>query len=202
MPYAAGTKLYVFDLLGLADPFTARLETRHWTTLLPYAGHEKELPRPWIAARLLPEDFPVRPAQLPNGGLFSLIPPVFGPALEQQIEYARAVWECPVIRRLRDSSESKLTVGRFLRNIVDSFANTRLRIPPDPETAYRKFCGGKPRAALGTPHASTSATGLDAMSSSRAGAVSVERTVRHETAEIDCSGLSLPRHVVSLAGFV
>src|SRR5262249_8905133 len=128
MPYAMGTKFYVLDLLGLADPFTSRLETPHLTTLLPYAGHEKQLPRPWIAARLLPEGAPVRPVQLPGGGIYDLAPHAFGPAFDHEIADARAGWDCPAIRRLRESYTSKLTVGRFFSTLVDSSPNTRFRL--------------------------------------------------------------------------
>ena len=60
--YRLGTDVYVLDLLGLGDPFTAHLRLDRRT--IP--GHEKPLPAPWIAARLFSpttepkeSDFPV-----------------------------------------------------------------------------------------------------------------------------------------------
>jgi hypothetical protein len=144
----------------------------------------------------------VQPKQLPDAGFYALTPRRFGTAFDQQIADARAVWDCPAIRRLRQSYTSKLTVGRFLSNIVDSFTNTRLRIPPDPEDAYQKFCGGNSPTALGFPHASTFASGLVAVSSRRVGVGRVGRTVRDESARVHEPAASLPNHVVSLAGFV
>jgi arabinofuranosyltransferase len=139
--YAAGNDLYVFDVLGLADPLTAHLRTPLLTASLPYPGHEKLLPRPWIAARLFAPGVTVDPKILPSGSYFALIPPVTGTAFAQQIEWARAVQQCPAIRRLNRSVSAPLTVGRFFHNIVDAFTNNSLRIPPDPETAYKQLCG-------------------------------------------------------------
>jgi hypothetical protein len=39
------------------------------------------------------------------------------------------------------SAHAPLTAGRFADNMLRSFDNTRLRIPPDPEDAYHRFCG-------------------------------------------------------------
>jgi arabinofuranosyltransferase len=137
--YAIGPRLYTLDLLGLADPLTARLELERRG--LP--GHEKPLPAPWVVARLLepgaavgPEHFPT-PFTMPR-----LIPAARSPAeLTEQAAWARAALECPRLRELRASYEAPLTIGRFVSNLVDSIPNARLRIPPDPEDAYRRFCG-------------------------------------------------------------
>ncbi len=139
--YFAGNHTYILDALGLADPLTARLETPLFTGLLPYPGHEKALPPPWIIARMVAPGVHVDPTDLPENTLFVLIPPTTGAALDAQVAWARKALQCPPIRRLTRDTSGRLTVGRFLHNIVDSFANTRLRIPPDPETAYRKLCG-------------------------------------------------------------
>ena len=202
LPYAVGTEPYVLDLLGLADPFTARLEAPLRTTLLPYPGHEKPLPRPWFAARVLPENFPVQAGQLPSAKSDELAPYAFGPAFDQQVAEARAVWDCPAIRQLRESYTSKLTVGRFLSNIVDSFANTRLRIPPDPAAAYRKFCGSNATPALGVPRPSGGASGLFAVPASLGDVVSVDRSLRRRTMHEHPETAPGTRHVVSVSGFV
>jgi len=48
--YALGTDVYVLDALGLADPFTARLQLR----VRGYPGHEKPLPAPSDAGASTP----------------------------------------------------------------------------------------------------------------------------------------------------
>jgi arabinofuranosyltransferase len=150
--YAAGDKLWVLDLLGLADPLTARLRTPLYTTLLPLPGHEKLLPRSWIAARLFAPDSHVDPASLPSGGVFSLANDSTGSAFDDQVRTARATLQCPALKQLRRDTTAHLSIGRFFGNIVDSFSNTRLRIPPDPEAAYRKLCGARPtNTALAKP---------------------------------------------------
>jgi arabinofuranosyltransferase len=140
MPYALGQNLYVFDVLGLADPVTAHLQIPVRKTLLPYPGHEKELPRPWIAARLIPPGTKVDPNQLP----FIETPNIeqtTGAAFQQQVADARAALHCAPVKRLERSANAPLTVGQFLRNIADSFSNTTLRISPDPEIAQHQLCG-------------------------------------------------------------
>ncbi len=139
--YAVGNRLNVLDMLGLADPLTARLQTPLLTSRLPYPGHEKRLPRPWIAARLFPPGTDVQAHDLPpDGGFFVLIPTLTGTALEQQTAWARSAMQCPALQRLNRSVTAHLSVSRFLHNVVDSFANTSLRVPPDPHTAYIKLC--------------------------------------------------------------
>src|SRR5262249_7081678 len=73
--YILGPDAYVLDLLGLGDAFTSHLKLDHRGLV----AHEKPLPTPWIAARLLAPgsdvtdaDFPkpiflIRPIDHPNG---------------------------------------------------------------------------------------------------------------------------------------
>ena len=139
--YAMGTQLNILDIYGLADPFAAHLRPeRNLGFVAPPAGHEKPLPQAWVAARLTPpgttpppDDFPV--------GTFPLIEPTTGAKFQEQVAWARAALECPEIRQLMRASDAPLTVGRFVSNVFHSFGNTRMRIPADPEEAYRKFCG-------------------------------------------------------------
>jgi hypothetical protein len=50
------------------------------------------------------------------------------------------------MRDLKAAATAPLTVDRFFSNILKSVDNARLRIPPDPEAAYHRFCGpGIPR---------------------------------------------------------
>lgn len=131
----------MLDLEGLADAFTAHLESTPSRAAIPrFPGHEKPLPAPWIAARPTPAgsrppaaDFPV----LGNG----LIPATTGPAFEEQVAWARAALQCSEIKRILGSADAPMSPGRFVSNFLHSFSNTRVRIPADPETAYHKFCG-------------------------------------------------------------
>ncbi len=170
-PYALGTHLQVFDLLGLADPVTSHLENGKWTGVLPYPGHEKQLPRPWIAARLAPSDTTVDPNRLPDIA-FPRIAQTTGAAFQQQVADARAALSCAPIKRLERSADAPLTVGRFLRNIVDSFSNTSLRFSPNPEIALRELCGGKTSAmAMTSPTGPTPAPTVEAADASRSAAI-------------------------------
>ena len=64
-----------------------------------------------------------------------------GEELAEQIAWARAALACPAIQRLQEATSEPLTPGRFLSNLAHAVDNTRLRIPADPRTAYRRFCG-------------------------------------------------------------
>ena len=83
----------------------------------------------------------VDPLQLPVTNYFALIPTVQGAAFDDQVRWARAALQCPAVRQLDRDTTAPLTLSRFIGNIVDSFSNTSLRIPPDPETADHALCG-------------------------------------------------------------
>ena len=137
--YSQRVGFYVLE--GLADSFTAHLETTPSRSNIPrFPGHEKPLPAPWIAARLTPAgsrppstDFPV----LGN----PLIPATTGIEFQQQVAWARAALQCSPLQRILAAADAPMTPMRFVSNFVHSFSATRIRIPPDPETAYHKFCG-------------------------------------------------------------
>lgn len=139
--YAVGPDFFVFDTLGLGDVLTSHFEAT--PTLIPFprlAGHEKPSPASWIAARLTPtgssatpEDFPA----FPN----PLIPPTTGFEFQEQVAWARAALRCDAIVDLLASANEPLTVKRFVKNLVGSPGRARLKIPGDPEEAYRQFCG-------------------------------------------------------------
>ena len=141
-PYELGTGVQFLDLLGLADPLTAHLELTHRGY---FTGHEKPLPTPWIAALLTANGTSTTAfgsIQLQRPTLFSpLIPTVSGHQLQIETAWARAALQCPAIHDVEYSPTTPLTVGSFLSNIVHSFGRTELRIPPNPEAAYHRFCG-------------------------------------------------------------
>jgi arabinofuranosyltransferase len=158
MPYAIGEDLYVLDLFGLADPITARMENDPGPDLSSYPGQEKPLPHPWTAARVLAPDRAFDESQF-NFRQVSLIPRTRGREFLEQIEWARRALECDPIRQVERSARAPMTLSRFVRNVVDSFANTRLRIPPDPETAYRELCDDE-EASTGSPESRILHSGL------------------------------------------
>lgn len=141
---AIGDDFYVLDLLGLADPFTARLRAPSNNGPLPLPGHEKPLPTPWVAARLFPANRHPPPSAFPQTFL-ALIPSADGREFQQQVVLAREALNCPPIVRLARSVKAPLTPKRFLDNLAQSFANSFLRIPPDPAEAFRSLCGSRAR---------------------------------------------------------
>ena len=141
VPYAVGNRMRVLDLYGLADPIAAHLQvpTRS-ASLLPYPGQEKPLPDPWVAARTAAPTAQIDDTTFRNQ-TYLLIPRAKGAAFDKQVSMARAALDCAPIKQLNRDTEAPLTVSRFFHNMLDAFSNTRLRIPPDPATAYKKLCG-------------------------------------------------------------
>jgi hypothetical protein len=136
--YAMGPEFHVLDLLGLADALTAHLDGSQTRSVL--AGHEKALPAPWIAALLTPLGSRPDPAAFTMGH-DQLLAPTTGRAFQEQVAWARAALRCDEIRDIREASAAPLMARRFADNVFRSFDNTRLRVPPDPEDAYHRFCG-------------------------------------------------------------
>jgi arabinofuranosyltransferase len=132
--YALGEDVYVLDMLGLADPLVSRFELER-----PGAtGHEKPIPAAWLAARIsdtpVPEDA-LSPPQL-------VVPLYESPPgqLDEDAEAARRALDCGALADLSRAVHDPLTPGRFLRNVVESPALTRLRVPADPAEAEQRFC--------------------------------------------------------------
>lgn len=149
--FELGTGVHFLDLLGLADPLTAHLALARRGQI---SGHEKPLPTPWISALLTANGSST--AQLSSlqgerpSDLTPLIPVVSGRQLEVETAWARAALTCPAIHDLEVSPSATLSVGAFFSNMVHSFARTELRIPPNPESAYHRFCGpGTPAEVMG-----------------------------------------------------
>lgn len=139
--YGVGIDVHVLDMLGLADTLTAHLEVTSEDRGRGnrMAGHEKPLPAPWTAALI------TEPGSRPDSSMFpSLFPPLI-PAtadseFQEQVEWARAAMACGPIAELLEAARAPLGPRQFVENIVRSPSHTRLRIPPDPETAYRTLC--------------------------------------------------------------
>lgn len=137
LSYALGPDVYVLDLLGLADPFTAHLEIDR--RVLP--AHEKPLPAPWTAARITEPGSAVREDDFPFVVIGSA--PLGNPGkqtFDQRVARARRTLKCSELQAFFDTYSRPLTVGRFFDNLVSALANTRMRIPPEPRDTARHFC--------------------------------------------------------------
>ena len=130
--------LYVLDLLGLADPFTSHLRIER--RALP--GHEKPLPIPWFVSRAVPEDARLEEGDFPSFPLIltSSLDDPGDQTFDERVAVARSTLECRRVREFVDAYTAPLTAGRFLRNLVDAFGNTTLRIPPEPRDAAAELC--------------------------------------------------------------
>lgn len=132
--YSVGVKVNLLDLLGLADPLTARLRVDQ----AGFIGHEKPLPNPWLAARL--SDHPIDPRSFPDPSfatpLYSSPPGRF----EADVRDARQAARCPPLVHLRQATRGRLTLHRALSNIWHAPELTGLRIDPDPHRAVAQLC--------------------------------------------------------------
>jgi arabinofuranosyltransferase len=161
--FAMGPRLHVLDVYGLADPFAAHLtSTPTGRPRLP--AHEKPLPSVWIAARLTPEDWRARAGAFPDTSS-PLIRPSTGTAYTEQVAWARAALRCPDIRELMRAADASFSVRRFATNFVNAFHNTRLRIPPDPEKAYHRYCDERTPPEVAAVRDHTESTADDVTSS-------------------------------------
>jgi arabinofuranosyltransferase len=107
---AAGTDVYVYDLLGLADALGGRFSGFEGERRI---GHEKHTDFAWVMARTRP------------------IEPVAG-VDAQRVAAAERALACADVRELEEATSGPLTVGRALTNIGASLRLTRLRVPADP----------------------------------------------------------------------
>jgi hypothetical protein len=141
-PYELGTSVRILDLLGLADPLGGHLQLGRRGA---FPGHEKPLPTPWLMALMTaPGSGPAQVAILQQERPHQytpLVPEVTGPALRIQTAWARAALGCPTLHGLEFGPDRPLTLGTFVSDLVHAPSRTVLRVPPDPETAYHRFCG-------------------------------------------------------------
>jgi arabinofuranosyltransferase len=141
--YAMGPDFYILDGLGLGHTLAAHLEVQPLalrSVIPPLPGHEKPLPAPWMAALITPPGSMPDPSQFPPTGEHMLGPlPV--DEFQEKVAWARAALQCGEIDRVLDAVGAPLTVKRFAFNLVHAVDNSQVRIPGDPEEAYRRFCG-------------------------------------------------------------
>ena len=146
--YALGPHVYIQDVLGLADALGARLRLTNRGLLV---GHEKPLPTPWLAAKLVLPGTPVREEDLTLKGPFIVpIDAAGAEPFEARVADARAALACGAIRELQDAIASPLTPKRFLSNLLAAPRLWRLRVPPEPRDARAAFCeaSAPPEAGL------------------------------------------------------
>ncbi len=104
-------------------------------------AHEKPLPIPWVAARLLdpktdptaaefplPTFFVARPLDYPTGSFAS------------RVDAARRALDCGDVAALLRRVDDPMTPSRFIGNLWHAFDDTRLRISAEPIDAVRQFC--------------------------------------------------------------
>jgi arabinofuranosyltransferase len=116
--FAAGPLVFVCDPHGLPDPIGSRLRLEKRAQ----PGHEKWAGQEWCIARKL--------AANDSGGIS-----------ETKVAAARAALGCGDLAELMRAVDDRLSVRRFLSNMVDAPRLTRLRIPASAELAERELCG-------------------------------------------------------------
>ena len=116
--YGAPADVYVLDGLGLADPIASRLEVKERGR----PGHEKMLPREWIAARYAAPGAAVEGADVTG------------------TNFARFALACGDLHELKRDITGGTGIGALWRAFVHAPGNTSLRIPPDARDAVKKFC--------------------------------------------------------------
>ena len=116
---AAGPRVHIVDVLGLADPIASRLPVvnRH------EAGHEKLMGQDWVLGRFAE-------------------PGVRAPGVDPaRVEAARRALRCGSLRRLVTAVEAPLTLDRFVANIGTAWELRKMRIAQDPPVAAAELCG-------------------------------------------------------------
>jgi arabinofuranosyltransferase len=123
--YAWDLDIYVIEHGSLAHPVGSHLD--HLVGDRP--GHQKPMPPVWQVAGL------VDGAEVPDVDGVGLL------VSSRDLAAAERAMACGQLADYLDGIHEPLTPGRFLRNVVDSVANTRLRLSPDPQVAEDQMCG-------------------------------------------------------------
>ena len=123
--YAWDLDVYVIEHGSLAHPVGSHLD--HLVGDRP--GHQKPMPPVWQVAGL------VDGAEVPDVDGVGLL------VSSRDLAAAERAMACGQLADYLDGIHEPLTPARFLRNVVDSVANTRLRLSPDPQVAEDQMCG-------------------------------------------------------------
>lgn len=114
----------VIDPNGLASPAAGHLLLKQRGR----PGHEKWLPFAWVLGEY------ADPAAISNMKDTKQV-------TKAQALAARHALSCTSLKELMDSVNQPMSPGRFWHNLTGSVSRTSLRIPADPFTAERQFCG-------------------------------------------------------------
>jgi arabinofuranosyltransferase len=121
LAYAAGTDVYVVDLLGLGDPIVSRVKVQANQVFWP--GHNKLTDPSWAIARFADPTAPIT-----------------DPALADRVANARAAIGCGRLQELLRDTTGSPTPRRLLRSFQDSWVLTQLRFDRDPTVARAQLC--------------------------------------------------------------
>lgn len=132
--YSVDLDVFVVDRLGLADPLTARFIVEE----AGFIGHEKPIPKAWLASRLSTER--VEQADLADDGFATPLFESSAGSWDDDVAAARAAWDCPPLRDLRDATREPFTVGRAWDNLWRAPRLTRVEVDPDPHRALADLC--------------------------------------------------------------
>jgi hypothetical protein len=143
--FALPLDVWVYDILGLADPVVARVELYHRGA----PGHEKLLGPPWVAAAFVDGDSPIDDpagfAAVPAWGVLlsgSSVPvPVDVATFEADRRAAAQALTCGPLGELVHNIRAPLSPQRFVGNMVDAVRLHSFRFPADPQEARRELCG-------------------------------------------------------------
>lgn len=141
MGYFAGPDAYVFDMLGLGDTLTARLELDRRG---PLPGHEKALPPAWVWARYVDPSIEPDPELIVPPEILTELSPTLDATgrgtFASQVATARTVLGCPEVAELVDAPRRQLGAGPIVENAWRSVTDFGLRIPPHPGDAREDAC--------------------------------------------------------------
>ncbi|HEY3139827.1 MAG TPA: hypothetical protein VGJ86_01785 [Acidimicrobiales bacterium] len=132
--YALGPDVYMLDMLGLGDPVVARFELDEPGPV----GHEKPMPRPWLAAVIT--NAPLELDDLPDP---EMSPPLYesnARDFRDDVQAARTALSCSKLKELTAAVRKPMSLQRFWDNIRLAPSLTRLQVPPDPNEAVERFC--------------------------------------------------------------
>ncbi len=143
--FALPLDVWVYDILGLADPVVARVELDHRGA----PGHEKLLGPPWVAAAFVDGDSPIDDpagfAPPPGWGVLlsgTGVPvPVDIATFEADRRAAAQALTCGPLAELVHNVRAPLSPQRFVGNMVDAVRLHSFRFPADPQEARRELCG-------------------------------------------------------------
>lgn len=113
--FGAGSRVWIIDHLGLADPLVARFKLA--TRSRP--GHEKMLPEEWLLARFADEQEVVSP----------------------EVDAARQALGCGDLKELLSAIQEPMNLRRFVQNFLLAPRLHHLRIDSDPVAARHELCG-------------------------------------------------------------